>query len=175
MGYAEKMAAMKTILILVLEIFLSGAVHAAEPMILTSPDFRPGDYIDRKFTCQGANTAPRLEFVNIPDEAKTLVLIVHDPDAPSGGWTHWVVFNIDPSKFEINASEFPGTDGKNDFGDKGWGGPCPPSGTHHYVFNGYALDIRLDLKEGAARSAIEKAMSGHVLAKAELIALYEKF
>ncbi len=166
---------MKRISLFIVGIILSGTVHAAEPMILTSPDFRPGDYMDRKFTCQGENAAPRLEFVNIPDGAKTLAVIVHDPDAPSGDWVHWVVFNIDPSKFEINAAEFPGIAGKNDFGDKGWGGPCPPSGTHHYVFNGYALDIRLDLKEGAPRTELAKAMSGHVLAKAELIALYEKF
>ncbi len=166
---------MKISLMLIISIALSGVAQATNPMLLTSPDIRPGGYIDRKFTCQGENAPPRLEFVNIPDGAKTLAVIVHDLDAPPGAGVHWVMFNIDPARSEIAAAEFPGTDGRNDFGDKGWRGPCPPSSVHHYVFSGYALDARLELKEGAAPSELEHAMRGHIMDKAELVALYEKF
>ena len=142
---------------------------------LTSPDIRPGDYIASKFTCQSRNVSPRLEFVNVPDKSKSLAIVVHDPDAPSGDWVHWIVFNIPPDKFEIDEAIAPGIEGINDSGNTRWDGPCPPSGTHHYIFEAYALDIMLDLKEGATRFELDKAMTGHVLDKADLVGLYEKF
>jgi Raf kinase inhibitor-like YbhB/YbcL family protein len=156
-------------------VLASSVVFAAEPMKLTSPDIRPGDYMRSKFTCQSRNVSPRLEFVNVPDNTKSLALVVHDPDAPSGDRVHWVVFNIPADKFEVAEAIAPGVEGTNDSGNVRWDGPCPPSGTHRYVFEAYALDIMLDLKEGASRAELVQAMEGHVLDKADLVALYEKF
>jgi Raf kinase inhibitor-like YbhB/YbcL family protein len=164
----------KTVLLLVF-LLIPSIVIAAEPMKLTSPDIRPGDYIHSKFTCQSRNVSPRLEFVNVPEKTMSFALMVHDPDAPSGDWVHWVVFNIPADKFEVSEAIAPGVEGQNDFGQTRWDGPCPPSGTHRYVFEAYALDIKLDLQKGATRAELNKAMEGHVLDKAELIALYEKF
>ena len=147
---------------------------AVEPMKITSPDIRPGDYMERKFTCQGMNVPPRLEFIDVPDNARSLAVMVHDPDASSGDWVHWVIFNIPPDEREIGAVMTPGIEGVNDFGKEGWGGPCPPFGTHRYVFNAYALDSMLDLTKAATRSEFYKAVAGHILAQAELIGLYEK-
>ena len=166
---------MKRILSVVLFFMLCSAGQAAEKLKITSPDISPGDYIPSQFTCQSRNVSPRLEFVDVPDKTKSLAIVVHDPDAPSGDWVHWVVFNIPPDKFEVDEAIAPGVEGRNDFGKTSWGGPCPPSGTHHYVFEAYALDTKLDLKEGATRAELDKAMEGHVLGKAELVALYEKF
>lgn len=149
--------------------------HAAESMKLTSPDIRPGDYIHSKFTCQSRDVSPRLEFVDVPEKTKSLALVVHDPDAPSGDWVHWIVFNIPPDKFEVDEAIPPGLQGKNDFGKNRWDGPCPPSGTHHYIFDAYALDTLLDLKTGATRDELNKAMDGHILDKASFTGLYEKF
>jgi len=162
-------------LILLGMVLIPSAVLAVEPMKLTSPDIRPGDYMHSRYTCQSRNISPALEFVDVPDKTKSLALVVHDPDAPSGDWVHWVVFNIPADKFEVDEAIAPGVEGLNDFGKTAWGGPCPPSGTHHYIFEGYALDIVLDLKEGSTRAELAQAMEGHVLGKAELVALYEKF
>ncbi len=166
----------KTLVLLFLFLVSSGVVYA-EPMKLTSPDIRPGDYLHSKYTCQSRNVSPRLEFINLPEKAKSLAIVVHDPDASSGSgdWVHWVVFNIPPDKFEVDEAIAPGVEGRNDFGDVRWSGPCPPSGTHHYVFDAYALDAMLDLKEGATRDELVKAMAGHLLDKAEMTVLYEKF
>jgi len=164
----------KTLMLLAM-VFIPSVVFAAEPMKLTSPDILPGDYMHSRYTCQSRNVSPALEFVNVPDNTKSLALMVHDPDAPSGDWVHWVVYNIPADKFEVDEAIAPGVEGLNDFGKTAWGGPCPPSGTHHYIFDAYALDIKLDLKPGATRAELSKAMEGHVLDKAELVALYEKF
>ncbi|MFH0754666.1 MAG: YbhB/YbcL family Raf kinase inhibitor-like protein [Candidatus Omnitrophota bacterium] len=153
---------------------MASSVCAAESLQLTSPDIREGDYIHHKFTCQGVNISPALEFVNVPDKTNSLALIVHDPDAPGGDWVHWVVYNIPSENYLIHQGWTYGLEGQNDFGKDAWGGPCPPSGTHHYVFTGYALDEMLDLKKGATRQELEAVMKGHVLDKGELIGLYEK-
>jgi Raf kinase inhibitor-like YbhB/YbcL family protein len=166
---------MKRILFIVLFLMVCSNGQGAENMKITSPDISPGDYIPSKFTCQSRNVSPRLEFVDVPDKTKSLALVVHDPDAPLKDWVHWVVFNIPPDKFEVDEGIAPGVEGVNDSGKVRWDGPCPPSGTHHYVFEAYALDVKLDLKEGATRAELDKAMEGHVLNKAELVALYEKF
>jgi Raf kinase inhibitor-like YbhB/YbcL family protein len=162
-------------LILAMLFFIAPVVSAAEPMKLTSPDIRPGDYMHSKYTCQSRNISPALEFVNVPDKAKSLAIVVHDPDAPSGDWVHWVVFNIPADQFEIFEGIAPGVEGVNDFGKASWGGPCPPSGVHHYVFDAFALDKELDLKKGATRAELDKAMEGHVLDKTDFVAMYEKF
>lgn len=142
-------------------------------MKLTSSAFENNSAIPSKYSCDGENINPPLQIGEIPENTKSLVLIVHDPDAPSGDWLHWIVFNISPTN-EIAENSKPGSEEVNDFGDSKYDGPCPPSGTHHYVFDLYALDTTLNLQTGAKRSDIESAMQGHSLAKAELIGVYQR-
>lgn len=142
-------------------------------MILTSKAFKHNASFPRKFTCQGDDVNPSLTIKNIPEQAKSLVLIMDDPDAPMGTWVHWVVFNI-PIILEISEKSIPATQGFNDFGRIDYTGPCPPSGTHRYFFKLYALDKELNLLEGARKDKVEKAMQGHILEQAELIGLYKQ-
>lgn len=142
-------------------------------MRLTSPEFEHNKFIPKKFTCQGDDVNPPLIIEEIPGEAKTLALIVDDPDAPMGTWVHWVVYNI-PVVSGIDENSIPGKQGINDFGKKDYGGPCPPSGTHRYFFKVYGLDEELNLEEGISKEDLEEAMQGHILDKAELIGLYKK-
>src|SRR4030042_1745352 len=141
-------------------------------MNLTSPEFKHNGMIPKKFTCQGADVNPALSIEGIPEKAKSLALIVDDPDAPMGMWVHWVVFDI-PITSKIEEDSIPGKQGINDFRRKDYGGPCPPSGTHRYFFKIYALDIQLNIKEGISKKELEKTMQGHILAQAELIGLYK--
>ena len=143
-------------------------------LVISSPDFQHNGMIPREYTCQGADVNPPLQVSGVPAGARSLVLIVDDPDAPVGTWVHWVVFNISPSVKKIAGDSIPGTQGINDFGKRDYGGPCPPSGTHRYFFKIYALDTRLSLKAGASKKDVEKAMQGHVLQKGQLIGLYRK-
>ncbi|MBU1062320.1 MAG: YbhB/YbcL family Raf kinase inhibitor-like protein [Candidatus Omnitrophica bacterium] len=142
-------------------------------MKLTSPEFENNSVIPGKFTCQGEDVNPALLIEGVPENAKTLALIVDDPDAPMGTWIHWVVYNI-PIISRIEEDSIPGKQGTNDFGRNDYGGPCPPSGTHRYFFKIYALDTELDLKEGIHKMDLENAMEGHIMDKAELIGLYKK-
>ncbi len=142
-------------------------------MKITSPEFEHNGLIPEKFTPQGADVNPALIIAGIPEGAKSLALIVDDPDAPMGTWVHWVVFNI-PLMSRIEEDSIPGKQGVNDFGRKDYGGPCPPSGTHRYFFKIYALDKELDLKEGISKKELERAMQGHVLENAELIGRYKR-
>ncbi len=142
-------------------------------MKLTSPEFENGNKIPREFTCEGDDFNPKLIIEDIPAGTKSLALIVDDPDAPMGTWVHWVSFNI-PVVSQIDEDSILGKQGLNDFGRKEYGGPCPPSGTHRYFFKLYALDTVLDLNEGINKEALEEAMEGHILDKAELIGLYKK-
>jgi hypothetical protein len=139
------------------------------PLAFTSPAFSHGGDIPSQFTCKGEDINPRLEIHGTPSAAKSLVLIIDDPDAPGGLFTHWIVWNIAPSTTGIAQKSVPngGVEGTNDFGKKGYGGPCPPSGTHRYVFHIFALDQKLDLHGGARRGALDKAMGGHVIARDE--------
>ncbi len=131
-------------------------------MKVTSSAFQQGGNIPSKFTCDGANTSPPLQVSDVPSEAKSLVLIVDDPDAPSGLFTHWVVWNISAQTTTIAEGSTPkGVQGTNDFGKSGYGGPCPPSGAHRYYFRVFALDRELDLHSGAKRSQLDAAMKGH--------------
>jgi len=129
--------------------------------------------IPQKYTCDGININPPLEIENIPEEAKCLVLIVDDPDAPAGTWVHWVVWNI-PVTHYIKENEIHGTEGVNDFKKHHYGGPCPPSGTHRYFFKVYALDDLLDLPPRTGKLNLEKAMSEHIIAFGELTGLYKR-
>lgn len=138
-----------------------------------SDSFDDGGIIPSRYSCQGDDVNPSLIISDVPPGARTLVLIVDDPDAPMGTWTHWTVWNIEPMEV-IREDSIPGTQGKNDFGKNDYGGPCPPSGTHRYFFKIYAMDSRLDLDEGASRSMLEESMKGHVLEKCSLMGRYKR-
>ncbi|MCD6341785.1 MAG: YbhB/YbcL family Raf kinase inhibitor-like protein [Thaumarchaeota archaeon] len=147
-----------------------------------STAFEDLERIPEKYTCEGLDVSPPLRWKGYPAETVSFVLIVEDPDAPGGTFTHWIVYNIpsDVNELEEGASTMgklpPGAlQGRNDFGKIGYGGPCPPPGkAHRYVFKLYALDSMLDLGAGADRSDILKAIRGHVLAEASLTGLYSR-
>jgi Raf kinase inhibitor-like YbhB/YbcL family protein len=144
-------------------------------MKITSSAFQQGGNIPSKFSCDGANTNPPLQISDVPSGAKSLVLIVDDPDAPSGLFTHWIVWNISTQTSAIAEGSAPkGVFGTNDFGKSGYGGPCPPSGTHRYYFKMFALDQELGLASGAKRSQLDAAMKGHVIAQGELMGRYSR-
>jgi Raf kinase inhibitor-like YbhB/YbcL family protein len=142
---------------------------------ITSSAFHEGGDIPSKFTCDGSDTSPPLQITGIPSEAKSLVLIADDPDAPSGLFTHWLVWNIPPRTSSIAEGSAPkGVQGANDFGKSGYRGPCPPPGTHRYSFKIFALDRELELRSGAKRSQVDAAMKGHVIARGELVGRYAR-
>ena len=144
-------------------------------MKITSSAFQQGGNIPSKFSCDGANTSPPLQVSDVPSGAKSLVLVVDDPDAPSGLFTHWTVWNIPPQTSTIAEGSTPkGVQGTNDFGKSGYGGPCPPSGAHRYYFKIFALDRDLDLPSGAKRSQLDAAMKGHVIAQGQLMGRYAR-
>ena len=142
-------------------------------MRLSSPAFEHNGYLPAKFTCQGQGVNPELEIESIPEGAKSLALIMDDPDAPSGDFVHWVLYNI-PVTSRIEENSIPGEEGITSTGRPGYVSPCPPTGTHHYFFKVYALDKTLDLGARSRKADLLKAMSGHILGKAELISLYQK-
>jgi len=143
---------------------------------VTSPDFADGASIPRRFTCQGQNISPALAIADVPTSAKSLVLIVDDPDAPSGTFTHWLVWNIPPGTKKLPAGQPPpgALQGTNDFGSVGYSGPCPPSGTHNYRFYICALNTLLNLPSKASRLAIDDAIRGHIIAMGTLMGHYAK-
>ena len=146
-------------------------------MKISSPAFSERSTIPDKFSKNGQNVSPELRISGTPAEAKSLALIVDDPDAPVGLFTHWLVWNIDPKTNEIAEGSVPkgGVQGKNDYGDVGYGGPQPPSGTHRYYFKIFALNKTLDLKAGAKRKELDPQLSGgQVIAKGEFIGKYSK-
>jgi Raf kinase inhibitor-like YbhB/YbcL family protein len=145
-------------------------------MEIYSPAFENNTFIPSKYTCDGLNINPPLKFKDIPDEVKTLVLIVDDPDAPSKTWIHWILWNINPKTTEIDENSHPkeSLEGISSFGKKGYGGPCPPSGTHRYFFKLYALDKTIDLRYDANIRDIENAMGNQISTRAELIGLYKR-
>ncbi|MBD3282190.1 MAG: YbhB/YbcL family Raf kinase inhibitor-like protein, partial [Candidatus Portnoybacteria bacterium] len=134
-------------------------------MKIQSKAFESNKNIPSKYTCDGEKINPPLEIDNVPEEAKSLVLIMDDPDAPSKTWLHWLVWNVDPRIKEISENSKPkeGIEGGNDSGSIGYTPPCPPSGSHRYFFRLYALDARLDLDQSANRKDIEDAMSDHII------------
>jgi Raf kinase inhibitor-like YbhB/YbcL family protein len=135
--------------------------------------FSQGGHIPKKYTCEGEDVNPPLEIGNLPVETKTIALIVEDPDAPHGTFDHWIAWNIRPNE-SIAENSLPGINGTNGFGKTGYGGPCPPSGSHRYFFKVYALDVQLDLLAGSNKKALQQTMKGHILAKGELMAHYKK-
>jgi Raf kinase inhibitor-like YbhB/YbcL family protein len=149
-------------------------MNAASSISITSPSFQAGGDIPARFTCDGTNVSPALQIGGVPNEAKSLVLIVDDPDAPRGLFTHWIIWNIDAKTTRVaeNSAPTDGVQGTNDFGKRNYGGPCPPSGTHRYFFKIFALGTKLELKPGARRAELDAAMRGHVLAQGELMGRY---
>lgn len=149
-------------------------------MKVSSSAFAHNGSIPATYTCDGSNTNPPLAFFDIPKDAKSLVLLMDDPDVPKsirpdGMWDHWVVWNIPPTTSSIKESETPqGTVGKNSGGESAYYPPCPPNGEHRYFFKLYALDTLLDLPASSRKTDVEKAMKGHILAQAELIGRYNR-
>lgn len=145
-------------------------------MKLISSAFKNNQYIPEKYTCDGININPPLSITGTPEEAKSLVLIIDDPDAPNGDWVHWTVLNMPPDTKEIKEGVAPSgsIESRTNFKKPGYGGPCPPSGIHHYQFKLYALDAVLNLDSSASKKEIEKAMSGHILAEDLLVGLYKR-
>jgi Raf kinase inhibitor-like YbhB/YbcL family protein len=162
---------------------------------LHSSRFANDGKIPKAYTCDGSDQSPPLEWSGIPQSARALALICDDPDAPAGTWSHWVVFNLPvqikglkegvPPDDTVPVATMEGSDpaakdllparqGKNDFGKVGYGGPCPPSGTHRYFFRLYALDTALDLNSTATRTDVFKAIEGHILAEGRLIGQYQR-
>jgi len=148
---------------------------------LTSTAFSDGAMIPKRFTCDGEDLSPPLSWSGIPAETASLALICDDPDAPVGTWDHWVLFNIPasatglPVNVPAKATLADGSvHGNNSWGRLGYGGPCPPGGTHRYFFKLYALDIELNLKSGATTSQLVKAMEGHILDQGQLMGNYRR-
>jgi len=166
---------MKKLLILMSVVF--AAIAFAQPggkrMHVSSPAFTPNGIIPVIFTCEGEDINPALHIENIPAAAKELALVVTDPDAPGGVFTHWVVYNI-PVTETIAENSVPGKQGLNDFGKFDYGGPCPPRGAHRYIFTVYALDASISLPEGVHKKKLETAMKGHSIAQEELVGYYQR-
>jgi Raf kinase inhibitor-like YbhB/YbcL family protein len=145
-------------------------------MKLSSPAFKHNELIPPVYTCDGDDINPPLKIDDVPAAAKSLVLIMDDPDAPAGTWVHWLVWNMDPKTGEIRQKTVPpkALQGMNSFRKIEYGGPCPPSGTHRYFFKLYALDTTLSLDSKTNSKVLEKAMAGHISAEAVLIGLYKR-
>jgi hypothetical protein len=157
------------------------AMEEAMTIELTSPAFAQGQPIPVKYTCQGEDISPALAWGEPPAGTQSFALIMDDPDAPGGTWVHWVLFNIPasarglPESIDANPALPDGSlSGKNSWGRTGYGGPCPPGGTHRYFFKLYALDETLAINAGADKGELEKAMVGHILAYAELMGTFTK-
>jgi Raf kinase inhibitor-like YbhB/YbcL family protein len=150
-------------------------------MALESPSFAQNQSIPSKYTCDGPDVSPPLLWKNLPEKTKSIVLLCDDPDAPAGVWVHWVCYDI-PAVVTSLSEGIPKSDslavggkqGITDFGSIGYGGPCPPSGTHRYFFKMYALDRVLGLPAGKTKKNIERAMNGHILAQGQLIGVYSR-
>jgi Raf kinase inhibitor-like YbhB/YbcL family protein len=158
----------------------AGAPQPSPGGRLRSTAFADGETIPKKYTCDAENVSPPLAWDTLPENTRSVALIVDDPDAPRGSFTHWILSDLPPEtrdlpegvpeSYELASG---GRQGKNDFRKAGYGGPCPPAGKpHHYRFTLYALDKTLGLKQGSERKEIETAMNGHILAQYQLVGLY---
>jgi Raf kinase inhibitor-like YbhB/YbcL family protein len=144
-------------------------------MALTSPAFNNGEAIPGKFTCDGEDISPELDWFGTPEGTVSLALIMDDPDAPVGTWVHWVLYDLPMDLSGLRqAMTGVGVDGTNSWNRTGYGGPCPPSGTHRYYFKLYALDTNLDLDPGMKKKDLLAAMEGHILGQAELMGTYSR-
>jgi hypothetical protein len=150
---------------------------------ITSSAFQAGAAIPTRYTCDGEDISPPLAWSGVPAASQSLALLVEDPDAPGGNWVHWIVFNLPAETTQLpenvpagqNIALLPGgAQGQNSYRNLGYGGPCPPSGTHRYFFRLYALDAVLELQPGVTRAQLQRAMQGHVLAEGELMGTYSR-
>ena len=170
------------LLIAVMTTSIAAHLAGKETMQLTSPAFAEGQSIPREHTCDGADVSPALHWRDVPSPTRSFALICDDPDAPAGTWVHWVLYDLPPGTSALpegvattqyvvgNAKQ-----GISDFHRLGYGGPCPPPGKpHRYFFKLYALDKMLDLKPGAAKSDVESAMEGHILAEGKLMGTFQR-
>ena len=153
--------------------FFFVASMSSKTLTVTSPAFKENEMIPAKYTCIGEDINPEISITGIPEEAKSLALIMDDPDAPSGDFVHWVMWNI-PTDGKIAENSAPGEQGLNGMDENKYKGPCPPSGTHHYHFKVYALDTKLELSNETDKQGLLKAMEGHVLSSGELVGLFKK-
>ena len=161
----------------------SAATGGKEKMsfTLTSSAFKHEGIIPKPYTCDGADMSPPLVWANVPEKVKSFALICDDPDAPVGNWVHWVIFNIPADTRELK-EKTPTNDtlpngaknGVNSWGRHGYGGPCPPGGTHHYFFKLYALDTMLEGKGKITRELLLNTMKGHIVAQCELMGRYSR-
>lgn len=145
-------------------------------MKIISSAFKENQTIPSKYTCDGENISPPLFFSDVPKNAKSLVLIVDDPDAPVKTWAHWTVFNISTTSQSAEENSIPegSIEAMTDFGKPGYGGPCPPHGTHRYFFKLYALDTVLSLPKETDKKMLEEAIKNHIIEKAELVGVYSR-
>ena len=148
---------------------------------VTSSAFEEGELIPKQYTCDDADVSPPLAWSGAPEETQTFALICDDPDAPAGTWVHWVLYNWPADTTQLPEAvptqpelENGARQGRNDFGNIGYGGPCPPSGTHRYYFKVYAVDTVLDLVPGATKAELLKAMAGHIVAEGQLMGKYAR-
>jgi Raf kinase inhibitor-like YbhB/YbcL family protein len=143
---------------------------------VSSPAFSDNGAIPRQFTCDGQNTAPPLQWSGVPQHSKSIAVICDDPDAPSGTFTHWVLYDIPPSMHALSERAAIGTAGVNSFGEMGFGGPCPPAkdDAHHYHFHVYALDVDSIGPAGLSKENALEAMKGHILAEGDLVGTYKR-
>jgi Raf kinase inhibitor-like YbhB/YbcL family protein len=162
--------------------FPPGGKGGSVSLQIASPAFSAGGTIPKKFTCDGSDASPQLTWTDSPARTQTFALIMDDPDAPVGTWVHWVIYDLPATTRDLaegiaKQEQLPdgARQGRNDFGEIGYGGPCPPPGkAHRYFFKLYALDAKLDLKAGAKKSDVERAMQGHILAQAEWMGRYAR-
>ncbi len=157
-------------------LLLSGVLAKEGFMRIWSPAFAENSRIPVQYTCDGADMSPPLLIEGVPENAKSLVLIADDPDAPGGTWVHWLVWDIDPKTRNWAAGTLPkgAIQGFNSFRKNDYGGPCPPSGTHRYFFKLYALDAKLDLPSRKQKADLEKAMKDHIVGRAETVGTYSR-
>jgi Raf kinase inhibitor-like YbhB/YbcL family protein len=143
---------------------------------LESSAFENAQAIPSRHSCEGEDVSPPLRWSNVPEGTRSLALVVDDPDAPGGVFTHWLAWGLDPAAEELGERDSAPNEGRNDFGTSGYRGPCPPPGhgRHRYVFRLYALDAEQELAAGAAKAELEQAIEGHVLTIAELVGTYER-
>lgn len=160
--------------VLVVAALSAREVRTMPEMKMTSPAFVHTKAIPSKYSCNGDDLNPPLSIEGVPLEAKSLALVMDDPDAPAGVWVHWVLWNIDPQTTRIDQGSVPAgaRQGVNSWERTGYGGPCPPSGTHRYYFRLFALKERLELPSSATRKDLDRAMQGKILARCELLGLY---
>ena len=164
------------LLILLISFGPGERIDAAGDLRISSSIFEDNGNIPGKYTCDGSNVNPPLKIENVPPETKSLVLILDDRDAPKGAYIHWILWNIRPDTKEIKENSVPegAVQGITDFKKRKYGGPCPPSRAHRYIFKICALDTRLDLNPDSTKKDVEKAMKGHVIAEAQMTGRFKR-